>query len=357
MRCTSYRLLMANAMLFPVFFAGGNASFAGQADSPTNGNFFCAPALPDIAPDKFSPGNSPLDVKQLAIEAVSDDSEISNAAINKLREAGPAGLDALFAAHQDEIARYRQEKTARSADPQWQRLSAALDAVGGQYDCSSSRLYWYTDLDAAKAAAAKAGKPILSLRLLGKLTDQFSCANSRYFRSTLYTNQEIGDALRERFILHWQTVRPVPKVTVDFGDGRKLERTLTGNSIHYVLDSQGRVVDALPGLYGPKAFLHGLQNVETAIEQMKSLSADVRDEFLRNYHANQSKQILAAWQKDLAELDLSPGATVSTGDSATGKCSTGRRCCGRQTDDGQVCRGTSAGCGGRTGSDPVRQNR
>ena len=47
----------------------------------------------------------------------------------------------------------------------------------------TSQLYWYTDLEAAKAQAKRLGKPILSLRLLGKLTDEFSCANSRFFRT------------------------------------------------------------------------------------------------------------------------------------------------------------------------------
>jgi hypothetical protein len=71
------------------------------------------------------------------------------------------------------------------------------------------------------------GKPILSLRLLGKLTDEFSCANSRFFRTVLYPNDEVSAVLRDRFVLHWRSVRPVPTVTIDFGDGRKLERTLT----------------------------------------------------------------------------------------------------------------------------------
>ena len=96
----------------------------------------------------------------------------------------------------------------------------------------------------------------------------------------------------------------MPKVTIDFGDGRKLERTLTGNSIHYVLDTQGRVIDALPGLYGPKAFLHGLQTAEGAIDQMKSLNNEQREIFVRQYHADQSKLILAAWQKDLTDLRI-----------------------------------------------------
>ena len=40
----------------------------------------------------------------------------------------------------------------------------------------------------------------------------------------------------------------------DYGDGRKIERTVTGNSIHYVLDENGEVVNALPGLYSPNRF-------------------------------------------------------------------------------------------------------
>ena len=53
-------------------------------------------------------------------------------------------------------------------------------------------------------------------------------ANSRFFRSTLYTNHKVSELLRDQFILHWQTERPVPIVTIDFGDGRKLIRTVTG---------------------------------------------------------------------------------------------------------------------------------
>src|SRR5206468_3192348 len=166
----------------------------------------------------------------------------------------------------------------------WQRLRTALDEVSGQRDCHASRLFWYTDLEQAKAAAKREGKPILSLRLLGKLTDEYSCANSRFFRTTLYSNAEIGKVLGERFILHWKSVRPVPKVTIDFGDGRKLERTLTGNSIHYVLDGDGRVVDALPGLYGPPAFLRELGRAEELARQSSTLAGEPRDQLLRAIH-------------------------------------------------------------------------
>ncbi len=42
------------------------------------------------------------------------------------------------------------------------------------------------------------------------------------------------------------------------GDGRRIKRTITGNSIHYLLDQDGRVLDALPGIYSPAAFLRAL---------------------------------------------------------------------------------------------------
>ena len=54
----------------------------------------------------------------------------------------------------------------------------------------------------------------------------------------------------------------MPRLSIDFGDGRRLEGTITGNSVHYVLDSRGRLVDALPGLYGPGLFLDRLQAAE-----------------------------------------------------------------------------------------------
>ena len=153
---------------------------------------------------------------------------------------GPAGVQALL-----DLA---------AADPAAGRspgFDAALDAVCAQHDCAASHLYWYTDLAAARAEAERTGKPILSLRLLGRLDEELSCANSRFFRAVLYPDPQIAGLLRDRFVLHWESVRPVPKVTIDFGDGRRLVGTVTGNSIHYVLDSHGRLVDGLPGLNGP----------------------------------------------------------------------------------------------------------
>lgn len=133
--------------------------------------------------------------------------------------------------------------------------SPALDALCAQHDAHTSRLYWFTDLPAALAEARRTGRPVLSLRLLGRLDRARSCANSRFFRRLLYPEPRINEVLRRDFVLHWQSLRPVPTVTIDFGDGRTLVKPLTGNSVHVVVDPRGRLVDALPGLLAPEAFL------------------------------------------------------------------------------------------------------
>ena len=241
----------------------------------------------------------------LAERAVSPDPAVATNAITLLRFQGPAGLQALFDAH-DSLIRQHQADLNRilppKLSPKWQRLQTALDSVSAQRDCYASHLYWYTNLEAAKNAAHDARKPILSLRLLGNLDEEYSCANSRFFRTTLYANTEVSQYLRDHFILHWQSVRPVPRITIDFGDGRKIERTITGNSIHYVLDANGRPVDGLPGLYGPKAFLKALADAEPIALKCATLSDNDREDYLRKFHSDRYATILQAWNQDMKAL-------------------------------------------------------
>ena len=241
----------------------------------------------------------------LARDAVSEDSAKATKAIAELRSMGPAGLNALLKVHEKEIAA-QITNPLLAATPEWLQLSKALDAVSQQKDSYLSGLYWYTDFEQAKAAARQAGKPILSLRLLGKLSEEYSCANSRFFRTILYSNEEVSKTLREKFVLHWQSERPAPRVTIDFGDGRKLERTLTGNSIHYILDSDGDPLDALPGLYGPGAFLRSLARVEGAFKQFDKPGNKVR---AADYHLARLNAINVDW---LADIQKTGGKTPAS---------------------------------------------
>ncbi len=201
--------------------------------------------------------------------------------VAELRRAGPAGLRAILAEYD------------RTSDDS---LLPNIDAVAAQRDARWSRLFWYTNLDEAKSAAAAEHKPILALRMLGNLTDEYSCANSRFFRTALYANSNVSQILRDRFILVWTSERPVPVVTIDYGDGRVLKRTITGNSIHYILNSRGEVIDALPGLYDPETFASLLVNAAAAATA-NSLSAP-------REHIERSLAALAAdWTTSSAPAD------------------------------------------------------
>ncbi|WP_434685998.1 hypothetical protein [Pseudanabaena minima] len=231
----------------------------------------------------------------LVQQAASKDQVTSQQAIARLREFKNEGVDAFWKAYQKDL-------------PNNPQLRATLDAICQQKDCDASKLYWYKDLEAAKTASKETGKPILSLRLLGNLNDELSCANSRFFRTALYPNAAVSQLLRDRFILHWQSERPVPKVTIDFGDGRKLEQTLTGNSIHYVLDSEGRPVDAIPGLYSPQAFIENLKDAERVANSVNNLNGDLslRREVLVKYHRDRYAKLEKNWRSDLTRLRLPP---------------------------------------------------
>lgn len=218
---------------------------------------------------------------------------------------GYQGLEVVLRDYDEVKAKLDSATTSEDATAlraKLERLATAVDEVASQRHATVSRLFWYTDLEQAKAAAAESGRPILSLRMLGNLTDEFSCANSRYFRTVLYANKEISDALRERFVLHWQSVRPVPKVTIDFGDGRKLERTITGNSAHYVLSADGYPIDVLPGLYGPQWFLRWLRSAERLHGYFKSVEQDHRQRYLAQVHAERLSTLALKMTSDLRKI-------------------------------------------------------
>lgn len=247
-------------------------------------------------------------VDQLAATAASEDYPAAMSAIRELRTMGPTGLNALFIKYSADIDRYA--KTGE-ADENWKRIANAIDTVAMQKDAYASRLYWYTDLDEAKRAAAKQNKPILTLRLLGNLNEEFSCANSRLFRAVLYPNAEISKYLRENYILHWKSIRPAPRITIDFGDGRKIERTITGNSIHYVLSPDGMIIDAIPGLYSPAAFLENLAQANAAAKSLSGVPAAKQTLALMKYRKAAFDRIIAGRNRAVQSTGVQMSETRS----------------------------------------------
>jgi hypothetical protein len=264
----------------------------GSEDPTTRGRAITA--MRQLGPLGLEKALALHDRYQVRLEALQHKRlELTTAAHAPITKKGTTGADRRFALIEAQIGQL---------DAELARVRDAIDQIGGQRSCSVSRLFWYTDLGEAQAEAERTGRPILSLRMLGRLTDEFSCANSRFFRTTLYSNQQISDFLRDHFVLHWQSVRPVPRVTIDFGDGRVLQRTLTGNSAHYVLASDGQPLDVLPGLYSPQQFqawlaeMHGLHGGYLA-----ATSVD-RPALLAAHHAARVDLVLRQWDQDIERV-------------------------------------------------------
>jgi hypothetical protein len=276
-------------------------------------------------------GYGGLAVEVLRAIADAPDNPLSAA---KLREAGPEALAELMLLRegmQRQLAALRKQPDSADRTSQLEqlqrrqtRLDLLIDQVGMQRYCSRSGLYWHTDLEKAKAAARASGKPILSLRMLGNSNEDFSCANSRFFRTTLYANSAISRALRDNYVLHWKSVRPVPKVTIDFGDGRKLERTLTGNSVHYILTPDGEVVDALPGLYGPQAFLQKIGEGASLAQRVMAMGPTDRLRALAAHHGERFRTLGEEFVSDMAKVRPSNVAELARvqGGKGTGSLAT-----------------------------------
>jgi len=184
-------------------------------------------------------------------------------------------------------------RVVKAAGAERAALEAQLDRACAQKDCVTSRLYWFTDLEEAKRAAQQTGRPIVALHLLGRLDEELSCANSRFFRTTLYSDETISSLLRDDFVLYWHSVRPVPRITIEFGDGRKIQQTITGNSAHYLLAPDGAVLDALPGLYSPGEFRATLVRW-TELNRRMAGNRDAAG-VLRRYHEQRIAAAKARW--------------------------------------------------------------
>ena len=118
----------------------------------------------------------------------------------------------------------------------------------------------------------------------------------------------------------------MPRVTIDYGDGRKLERTTTGNSAHYVLDENGNVLDVLPGLYAPAAFRRELEGSLALAARVRGTSDDERAKLLVDYH---EQRVIAA----RARLGAARRHAVDSRRAATADAGARReraRCCPAQ---------------------------
>ena len=127
--------------------------------------------------------------KTLARQAVSENAKESAGAINSLRAMGQAGLDAMFETYAEEIKQY----AAGNQNASWQRIASALDGVSQQRNSYASRLYWYTDLERPRPKQRRAASRFSLCACSEILMEEFTCANSRFFRTVLYANKAVSE--------------------------------------------------------------------------------------------------------------------------------------------------------------------
>jgi hypothetical protein len=118
---------------------------------------------------------------------------------------------------------------------------------------------WYNSFSDALADAKQTNRPILLFSMFGRIDEELPCANARTLRATLFKDPEFKKLLTDDVVPAWEMVREVPKIQIDFGDGKKLTRTVRGNAVMYLCNSDGKVVDAYPGVYTSKDFMPSIR--------------------------------------------------------------------------------------------------
>ena len=106
----------------------------------------------------------------------------------------------------------------------------------------------------------------------------------------MFSNDDVANFINKNFESVWESVRPVPIVRIDFGDGTVLTRTLHGNIATYVCTADGRVLDILPGIYEPQTYLHSL-NQFRLLHNYVVRAKDQGATRLKEYHEGQVRAL------------------------------------------------------------------
>ena len=106
----------------------------------------------------------------------------------------------------------------------------------------------------------------------------------------MFSNDDVANFINKNFEPVWESVRPVPIVRIDFGNGTVLTRTLHGNIATYVCTADGRVLDILPGIYEPQTYLHSL-NQFRLLHNYAVRAKDQGATRLKEYHEGQGRAL------------------------------------------------------------------
>ncbi len=107
----------------------------------------------------------------------------------------------------------------------------------------------------------------------------------------LFSQERVANFINQSFEPVWESVRPVPIVRIDFGDGNVLTRTLHGNILTSICTPDGLVVDALPGIYTEAEYLTQLNLLCAVAKNAQARPAARRDLLVRAYHRGQAQAL------------------------------------------------------------------
>jgi len=125
----------------------------------------------------------------------------------------------------------------------------------------------------------------------------------------LFSDETIANYINENFEPAWQSVRPVPMVTIDFGDGNKVQRTLHGNIATWVCLPDGKVLDILPGVYAPTTYLEQVRQFHSLATIAGEVDPSRRTVYLERYHQRQA-EALARGGRELQFQRVNRGASI-----------------------------------------------
>jgi hypothetical protein len=104
----------------------------------------------------------------------------------------------------------------------------------------------------------------------------------------LFSNDNVAAYVNRCFEPVWESLRPVPLIRIDFGNGTCLTRTLHGNIATYACSAEGRVLDVLPGIYTPEVYLERLYQFRLLDNYVNQAAPAQREARLRDYQNGQA---------------------------------------------------------------------
>ena len=103
----------------------------------------------------------------------------------------------------------------------------------------------------------------------------------------MFSQKRVADFINKSFEPTWESVRPVPMVRIDFGNGNVLTRTLHGNILTSICTPDGSLVDALPGIYQEAEYVTQLTWLRGVAKNAQAAPVARRDLLVRAYHRGQ----------------------------------------------------------------------